>query len=93
MRLDKFLSSCGYGTRKQVNDLIKEKRIIVNDTIINKINHNVNEKNDIVYIDGNKIHYQEYYYYLHQLTPKKNFLYQVSKKDVIQTLFSQLFNP
>lgn len=88
MRLDKFISYCGYGTRKQVKDLIKEKRIIVNDTIINKINHNVNEKNDIVYIDGNKIHYQEYYYFL--LYKPKGYLSATkdSKQKTILDFFS-----
>jgi 16S rRNA pseudouridine516 synthase len=64
MRLDKFLSTCGLGTRSQVKDLIKEKRIIVNDKIVNKANYILDENNDIIKFDGKILKYQEFYYFL-----------------------------
>ena len=64
MRLDKFLSTCGYGTRSQVKDLIKDKRIRVNGVVTNKPNCNINENKDIVTCDDNVVHYQEFYYFL-----------------------------
>ena len=64
MRLDKFLSTCGYGTRSQVKNLIKDKRITINNVLVTKANHILNESKDIVCIDGSEIHYQEFYYFL-----------------------------
>ncbi len=64
MRLDKFLSNCGVGTRSEVKRLIKDKRVKVNGEIIRSDSFNVNESKDIVLFDDLEVKYREFYYIL-----------------------------
>ena len=64
MRLDKFLSNCGVGTRSEVKRLIKDKRVKVNGEIIRSDSFNVNESKDIVLFDDLEVKYKEFYYIL-----------------------------
>lgn len=64
MRLDKFLKDCGLGSRKNVKQLIKNKRIKVDNIIVNKSELNINPFSNKVYLDDELIHYQEFYYFL-----------------------------
>lgn len=64
MRLDRFLANSGYGTRKEVKKFIKQKRISVNDSFNVKDNQSIDPINDVICFDGEKIEYQEYYYFL-----------------------------
>ena len=67
MRLDKFLRASGKGTRKEVKQLIKDKRILVNDEIAKDPSINIDEYNDDIKIDGEKITYHLFYYiFLHK---------------------------
>ena len=45
MRLDKFLSHTGYGTRREVKILIKSKAIQVNESTVKDSSMHVNEHN------------------------------------------------
>lgn len=62
MRLDKYLSHSGFGTRSEVAKIIKKKNVIVNNDVINKAGYNIDENNDLVYVDGLLVDYQKYYY-------------------------------
>ena len=64
MRLDKFLSSCGLGSRKEVKKLIKDKRICVNGSFNVKDSLNINESEDKVFFDDELLEYKEFYYIL-----------------------------
>ena len=64
MRLDKFLSNCGLGTRSQVKDIIKSNKIKVNNDLVKKPEFNINPEKDVVYYEDNKIEYKEFYYFL-----------------------------
>lgn len=64
MRLDKFLSNCGVGTRSEVKRLIKNKRVKVNGEIIRSDSFNVSESKDIVLFDDLQVKYKEFYYIL-----------------------------
>ena len=64
MRLDKFLSSCGLGSRKEVKKLIKDKRICVNGSFNVKDSLNLNENEDKVFFDDELLEYKEFYYIL-----------------------------
>lgn len=64
MRLDKYLSSCFIGTRKEVTALIKDKQITVNNVIITDESYNVIEYKDIVKYNDVELNYKEHYYYL-----------------------------
>ncbi len=61
MRLDKFLSNSGAGSRKEVKEFIKKKLVKVNDILIVKSDYEVKE-NDKVYLKGNEVKYEEFFY-------------------------------
>ncbi len=64
MRLDKLLAHCGYGTRKEVKDIIKKGFVSVNGKIEKKDKTQVDPDKDEVIVDGEVLHYEEYVYYM-----------------------------
>lgn len=62
MRLDKLLSHAGYGSRRDVKELIKKKHVLVNDEIIKKVNVKVNPDKDIIFVGEQEVIYEEYVY-------------------------------
>ncbi|MFK4784654.1 pseudouridine synthase [Fusobacterium sp. MFO224] len=64
MRLDKFLTECGLGTRSEVKKLIDENAIRVNGTCKVSPKTSINEKEDIVLFEGEPISYKEFRYYV-----------------------------
>ena len=64
MRLDKFLSSTGYGSRKDVKNIIKKKRIKVDSVVSLDESLNIDPKVNKVYIDDKIIEYKEFVYLL-----------------------------
>ena len=72
MRLDKFLSNAGIGSRKEVKTLIKQERVRVNNHIIKSEKFNIDENVDEVFLDDERIVYQDFYYFL--LNKPKNYV-------------------
>ena len=64
MRLDKFLAHAGIGTRKEVKELIRKKRVSVNGVIQKKDDVKIDELKDEVCVDGEVIRYQQFVYYM-----------------------------
>lgn len=64
MRLDKFLAHAGIGTRKEVKELIRKKRVSVNGVIQKKDDVKIDELKDEVCLDGEVIRYQQFVYYM-----------------------------
>lgn len=64
MRLDRVLGHVGYGSRKEVQQLIKKKKVSVDGAIVKKVDVNVNPATQIIQVAGEAIDYQEFYYYL-----------------------------
>lgn len=62
MRLDKFLAHSNIGTRKEVKKIIRSGRVKVNDKIIKNDDYKINEDKDSIYLDGELISYQQFYY-------------------------------
>lgn len=62
MRLDKFLSHMGYGTRREVKILIKSKAIQVNDVTVKDSSMHVNEHTDKIAVYGEAVAYKEFIY-------------------------------
>lgn len=62
MRLDKFLKDTGYGSRKEVKVLIKQKRVSVNDLVVNNEGVSVDENKDIIKVDNEQVIYIKYVY-------------------------------
>lgn len=64
MRLDKYLSHVGLGTRKTVKQLIKQKDVTVNGVVAKKGDMTIDEQNDTICYQGELLHYQQFYYVL-----------------------------
>lgn len=62
MRIDKFLSHVGVGTRTEVKKLIKQKKVKINDRVIHDPGIKVNEASDQVSVCGEPVRYQEFVY-------------------------------
>ena len=61
-RLDKIIASQTRYSRKEVKDLIKQKRVIVNNKIILKSDIKVDSENDKIVIDENEIKIKKHIY-------------------------------
>lgn len=48
MRLDRFLANSGVGTRKEVKEILKKRKIKVNDSIITDGSTHIDENKDAV---------------------------------------------
>ena len=64
MRLDKYLTNQVIGSRSQVKELIKSKKVFVNNVLENKPERHIDENNDIVSLDGVNLEYNKFYYYM-----------------------------
>lgn len=62
MRLDKLLSHSGYGSRKEVKEIIRKGYVSVNEEIITNDDYKVDELNDEVVVDGMEVLYQKLIY-------------------------------
>jgi len=64
MRIDKFLADVGLGSRKEVKQLLKQKRIRVNDALVKDAKYQVEAEKDQVTFDEEILKYQEFFYYM-----------------------------
>lgn len=64
MRINKYIASCGVASRRKAEDIILEKRVKVNGKIVEELSFNIDEKNDLVEIDGKQIGISENYVYI-----------------------------
>lgn len=62
IRLDKMLANIGFGTRKEVKKIIKDKRVLVNDVLVTKDDFKIDENLDKVIVDGILIDYKKFVY-------------------------------
>ena len=62
MRLDRFLANSGVGTRKEVKDILKKRKIKVNDDIILNGSVHIKENEDIVKYNDEIINYKPFVY-------------------------------
>lgn len=64
MRLDKYLTSCYIGSRKEVKAWIKEQKIKVNGVVVKDVGYVVDETNDQILFQDKVLHYQANHYFL-----------------------------
>lgn len=64
MRLDKLLAHTGFGTRKEVKQLITSGVVRINDDTCKKIGQVVNINSDQVTVMDQPVFYRKYYYYI-----------------------------
>lgn len=62
MRLDKFLAHTGFGTRKEVKQLIKKKQVTVNGVLCVTDDAKINENQDIIAVNQEEVLYRRYRY-------------------------------
>lgn len=63
-RLDKLLADAGTGSRSQVKEYIRRGRITVNGQICKKPEQKVQEEKDLICLDGQRVEYARYRYYM-----------------------------
>ncbi len=63
-RLDKYVSSQTALSRKEAQKAIKEKRVLLNGTVVRAADTKVDTECDSVSLDGQPLTYQEYVYYM-----------------------------
>ena len=69
MRLDKLLSNLGFGSRKEVKQLLKSGSVKVNDTVVKDAKMHVDPVNEIVTLNGERIEYREFVYLMMNKPP------------------------
>lgn len=62
MRLDKYLSNMGKGSRSEVKHYITRGRVLVNGEIVKKVNHNIDPDKDHIILDGMMVGYEDKVY-------------------------------
>lgn len=64
IRLDKFLTDMGCGTRSVIKNLVHKGKVSVNGEVIKKPEIKINEDEDVVLLDGEEIKYNRYEYFM-----------------------------
>ncbi len=57
-----MLAHCGFGTRREVKILVKQKRVMVNNVVVRKSDMKIDTVTDVVTVDGQICKYQEFIY-------------------------------
>lgn len=57
MRLDKFLSHTGFGTRSEVKKIIKKGNVTIDGVVCKSDSVHVDENNSVVEVDGQRVEY------------------------------------
>ena len=70
MRLNKFLSSSGICSRRKADEMIKNGLVEVNNKVVNELGSIVNEKKDIVKVEGKVVSLPHCRVYLKLFKPK-----------------------
>lgn len=64
IRLDKYLADMGVGSRRDVKSILKAGRVKVNSVIVTEAEAKIDIDADNVELDGKRIGYEEYRYYM-----------------------------
>lgn len=90
MRLDKYLCSCGLGTRSEVKKIIRSKRVMVNNITIESSDHKVDEYSTVT-LDNKIVEYNKYTYIM--LNKPAGYLSATkdNNRDTIMELFEEKY--
>lgn len=64
MRIDRFLANAGVGTRKEVHQILRDKRVTLNGVIVKSYSINIDPISDKIMIDDSIITLTEFHYLL-----------------------------
>ncbi|HEX2867997.1 MAG TPA: pseudouridine synthase [Ignavibacteriales bacterium] len=84
MRLNRYLSECGLGSRRKVEEFILQGRVEINGKTIDQLAYNVDPDRDTVTFDGEKVKRQMKAYYL--LNKPKGFVTTTSDEKKRRTV-------
>ncbi len=62
MRIDKFLSNMGYGSRKQIKIMAAKNKITINGDRVKSCSTHIDPQKDIVIVNNEKVEYKPYVY-------------------------------
>lgn len=69
MRIDKMLANLGFGSRKEVKQLLKGGAVKVNDRLVKDAKQQVNPESDVVTLNGEVIEYKKFIYLMMNKPP------------------------
>jgi 16S rRNA pseudouridine516 synthase len=69
MRIDKMLANLGFGSRKEVKQLLKSGAVQINETVIKDAKAHVDTSHDVVTLNGEEVHYKEFTYLMMNKPP------------------------
>lgn len=64
VRLDKLLSSQGFGSRIEIKNLLKQGNVIINGKIVRSAEYKSDSEKDNIFVNGKQINYQKNVYYM-----------------------------
>lgn len=70
MRINKYLAECGVCSRRKADELVSAGRVSVNKKVVRELGTDINEENDVVFVDGKKVVRVTHYDYLLFYKPK-----------------------
>lgn len=70
MRINKFLSACGVASRRKCEEIVLAKRVTINGAVVDALSTDVNEKKDVVCVDGVQVKLPGEFVYLKLNKPK-----------------------
>lgn len=86
MRLNKFLSSCGVASRRKCDEIIANGRVCVGGRVIRELGVEINEKKDVVTLDGVRVKLPDEFVYL-KLNKPKGYVCSASDEKGRKTIF------
>ncbi|WP_152657219.1 pseudouridine synthase [Oceanobacillus sp. CFH 90083] len=90
MRLDKLLANMGVGSRKEVKQLLKAKKVTLNEKIVKDGSVQVNPDKDSICVEGEPVIYQKFIYLmLHKPSGVVSATVDTKDKTVIDLLSEQ----
>lgn len=69
MRIDKMLANLGFGSRKEVKQLLKSGSVTVNDQVVKDAKFQVHPEVDVVNVGGELVEYREFIYLMMNKPP------------------------
>ncbi len=70
MRINKFLSASGVASRRKCEEIVLAKRVTINGAVVDALSTDVNEKKDVVCVDGVQVKLPGEFVYLKLNKPK-----------------------
>ena len=70
LRLNKYIASCGVCSRRKADELITQRKVKVNDKLVDDLGTQINEKKDVVLVNDKKISLEKSKVYIMLNKPK-----------------------